>query len=405
VGGITFLCKYFIPASESKYYCVGYNELIEIQKQFTNDTGLDINIDALIKKDWIRLVYGIIKIPNLIHSASKKVATVVECQNEITFLCEIQKEEGITKEIFTKLINGYEKEHNLRLDIEKASKHHLFEEKDRKIKIHNASIYKVILNHLDEFKFVDYLYNQIYPSRKDSQLIIEKDLFNEIIQKHKTLFPQTPAIEELAEKDLFKETSSHYEIKINTWKADINRIGAILWENIINDPKFESDFDRMKFWYSRIAHEECRWCDIGKFFNQESKKQFLKVAYQIVINDPDLSCGEKEYRKLKLDQLHGNILNLEHALSEDCIEFPTSEDLFIWYDNLLLLDKDWQSNLLFEQESRHPLSYFINQIVKNEPLCTDGKNYKMIFELLNDETLKPFILWQVCFVIYYKFVL
>ncbi|KAA6342702.1 hypothetical protein EZS27_009574 [termite gut metagenome] len=81
----------------------------------------------------------------------------------------------------------------------------------------------------------------------------------------------------------------------------------------------------MRFWYTRIVHKENQWCDIEKYFNQESKKRFLKVAYQIVTTDPYLFFGEEEFQKLKLDQLHGNIFNLEHALGTDHIKFPTSE--------------------------------------------------------------------------------
>ncbi|KAA6342701.1 hypothetical protein EZS27_009573 [termite gut metagenome] len=133
-GASHFYANILYYTSESKYYCIGYNELIEIQKQFTNNTSLNVNIDALIEEDWIRLVYGIVKIPKLIRSASEKISTVIEYQNEITFLCTIQQEENLTKGGFLKLIEKYEKENNLRLDIENAAKNHLLEEKEGKIK-------------------------------------------------------------------------------------------------------------------------------------------------------------------------------------------------------------------------------------------------------------------------------
>lgn len=400
-GASHFYADILYHTSESKYYCVGYDGLIEIQKQFKNDTGLDIDIDALIEKDWIRLVYGIVRIPNLIRSAARNVPTVVECQSEITFLCTIQKEENITKEVFLTLIEKYEKENNLQLNVETASQHHLFEEKEGNIKIHNIHVYNLIINHINEFRFIEYFYNEIYSRGIDNELIIEKKLFDKIIKKHKNYFLQTPSVEDLISKELFKETASHYEVKINAWKVNIDQIGAILWGRIIDDDRFKSDTDRMKFWYNRIVYEESCWCNIGKYFDQESKKRFLKVASKIVTSDPDLSFGEKEYRKLKLDQLHGNILNLEYALSKDCIEFPTSENLYILHDNLSLLDKENHGDLLYVQENRYPLSFFIHQIVRNDSPFTDGKNYKLIFELLSDEDLKPFILWQVCFEIYY----
>lgn len=400
-GASHFYADILYHTSESKYYCVGYDELIEIQKQFRIDTGLDVNIDALIEKDWIRLVYGIVKIPNLIRSAVRDVPTVVECRNEIIFLCTIQKEENLTKEAYLKLIEKYEKENNLQLNIEAASRHHLFEEKDGNIKIHNIQVYKHIINYFSEFKFIDYLYNQIYPRGNDNQLIIEKKLLGKIIKKHKNYFPQTPSVEGLISKELFKETASHYEVKINAWKVDIDQIGAILWGRIIGDDKFKSDSDRMKFWYARIIYKQNRWCDIECFFNHKSKKRFLDIAYKIITSDSDLSLGEKEYRKLKLDQPHGDILNLEYALSRKHIKYPTHDRLSLLYDNLSLLDKEHQGNLLYMQENRKPLSYFIHQMVKNAPPSIDGKNYKMIFKLFNKKKLKPFILWEVCFVIYY----
>ena len=65
------------------------------------------------------------------------------------------------------------------------------------------------------------------------------------------------------------------------------------------------------------------------------------------------------------------------------------------------LDDDHQNELIFHQETREPLAYFIRQIVYYESEYIDGELFPAIFKLLNQGAAKPYLLWKICFELYY----
>jgi len=397
-GASHFYAEVLHQAVEGEFYCITYDKLQKIQKIFQEETGHSIDIESLIEKDWLRIVYGMVQIPSVIRAGSREAKKVEEMKAEIRFLLQTQtNKESINKIEFEALVKDYEEKENLTLNLKQALTYHLYQEKDGVIKSNNPGHYKPVLDHLTEFKFIGYVYDYMYSKENENKMRIEKNGIQKIITSHKKVFPKTPELKELIASKKIEKNETHFILCFRNEEVS-DKTAALLWEKLLEDSFYSSDAERMIIWYNRIIHRASRWCNIGTFSRVESLKRFIEAAHQIVINDPDLSAGEREYQKLKLDQHHGRLYYLESGLVGRKEEFPVSIDLYELYRDLSILDKEYQGELLYMQSVRNPLTYFIHQIVEND--FPNGESYPTIFKLINSNTIKPYILWMACFVIY-----
>ncbi|MES2430787.1 MAG: hypothetical protein V4556_07600 [Bacteroidota bacterium] len=387
-------------AKEPAFYCINYDKLKDIQQLFQKETGQKIDIDLLLKKEWIRIVYGIVKIPSVIRSVIWEVKKASEMKAEIIFLTQVKTKDGAIGKIkFKRLVKKYEEEQNIRLDINKASTYHFLEEKEKVIKINNVSYYKPIVDYLREFQFIEYVNDYRKNKEDENNIWIEKKVLQNIISSNRKIFPKTPNLKKLTELKKIQKFGDRFILTFENDGHSTDKVGAILWSKLLDDNSFSNNRERMWFWYKRLIHGNFEWCYPGPYLEQEALKQFIETAYEIVINDSDLSFGETEYRKLKLDLDHGRLYYLEYILSGiDQTKFPISDDLFELYNGMSNLDKETQNELLYMQTVRDPLTYFIIQIVKND---SEWGNYPTVFKLLVNASTKPYILWKVCFGIYY----
>lgn len=117
-GASHFYAEVLYHVKEPEFYCIDYDKLKDIQQLFQKETGQEIDIDLLLKKEWIRIVYGIVKIPSVIRSAIWEVKKASEMKAEIIFLTQVKtKDSVIGKTKFKRLVKKYEEEQNIRLDI------------------------------------------------------------------------------------------------------------------------------------------------------------------------------------------------------------------------------------------------------------------------------------------------
>ena len=389
-------------SKEGEYYTIDYAKLITLRDNFNRDFEISVDVDELIEKDWIRIVYGMVTIPNVISSVMYGLNEIIELKKEIEFLLTTenpQNETLISKIEFEAKKEAFEEEHKIKLNLEKAEKKYWSKEKDDKFKIHNVHYYKPVLDNLDTFKFIKYLCEHLSSKEDENKLCIDKTTLNNLITKHRRLFYKTPTIETFLTSEKLEDKQTKYIISFRNYDWLSYKTGAILWEKLLGDDKFKDDETRIRFWYNRMIHHESRWCSIKSIPNLLSLNRFINAAYSIIETDKDLSFAEKEFTKLKLDQIHSNITNLEFVIADFKIyTFPNDNDLFEMYWALNDLDKWHQSDLLYMQSVRNPLTYFIHQIVRYESF-NDFKKSKTL-ELLLNCSLKSFILWKVCNVIY-----
>ena len=403
--GASYLCSALLERSSlQEFFFINIEKLNGLCEQFNKKTGRKCDLDSLFSRNWLRLVNDKVHIAGTIRAAVLKVEKVVGLDNEFSFFRGLQTKYGdkkISEEDFLNEVNECQKKNRIALDLERPKKNHWIEIKEKQVTISNLVYFKPIFENIDDFLFLKQLYDLL---SKDTErnLKISIEALSEILIKHQTTFPATPSLEVFLEKKVFTQLTDGYTL--NFYRNDIgfgglicDKIGALLWERLIKNSSFKDDVERIRFWHDRIINYN-DWCNIGNFFQAHLKLRFLDAAMTILMNEKDLSSGEDEFSKLKLDKGY-RISDLAYILSSkrNELQFPVNSDLFDLYDGLNAVDDKWRRELMFHQDSRIDLTYFIHQIVRNEPGC----EYERIFKLLEAGTDKSFLLWQTCFVIHY----
>lgn len=195
----------------------------------------------------------------------------------------------------------------------------------------------------------------------------------------------------------FSVDSNYCTILFPHQHRSLHKTASILWGQLLDDNRFSDDGARLSFWYKRIVHRSNYWSDIGQFTHGAALQRFIDAALNAVTTDGDLSIGQDEYKKLLLDPMHARLQTLGHlpvVLRRN--DFPIHAAAYDLYWNLRALDTDYQSELLYYQEARLPLAYFIRQVVKHGPEFQEGALYPAVHRLIEAGAKKPYLLWEAC---------
>ncbi|MES1226748.1 MAG: hypothetical protein ABUT20_65340, partial [Bacteroidota bacterium] len=300
--GASYLFAEILANSETgDLFSIDRGKLNSIYKSFKSETGRELDVEELFQKNWLRNVYGKVEISGSIRLSMYSLKRIIELEKELVFLKKIkdaQQEEWISKAEFDEVKIKYEADNALELDIQKAIDAQWIKIEDEEIVINDLEKLIFLSKDINQFLFIKKLYD--LDNARFDQLRIGKNALKNIWDKHQHCFRNTPSIEILIGKKALIEHSDFFVVNLPRSEfpytsAVSNKTGALLWEKVINNDSFENDFERMKYWYDRIIEtNEHEWCDINFFFQGESKKRFLKVAIQILLNDADLSAGQDE---------------------------------------------------------------------------------------------------------------
>lgn len=403
----SFYAEVLLDAEESDYYFIDHFKLTALQKTYNKSNGTDINVANLIAKNWLRIIYGMVRIPNVISDAARQVFKKKNYKHELNFLimAEVKYQENKTKGIiaadFERLKEEYETEHGVTLQLSDSEIRHLFQEKDGLIVMQNAHYYAPLLEPWESFLFIHNVYEHLYCKDDKNRLRIKIEKLEAIITNFKTIFSATPNVSELVSLGKFKFQDEDYYTITFTNNITLERTAAILWEKLLQNKIFNTDEERLLFWYKRIIHGS-QWSNIGVYSTGESLNRFLKAASNAVSIDSDLANGQTEYQKLLLDASHARLDYLAWlpiAINKD--NFSNSENLYELYWQMRALDEDYQNELIFHQAIREPIAYFLRQIVHYESEYVDGQLFPVGLKLLKQGVNKPYLLWQICFELYY----
>ncbi len=402
--GASYLCAELLEKSTlQQLFSIPRERLDKLYEEFNEETGRKCDADSLFNRNWLRLVNCKVQIAGTIRFSVYRIEDVVGLDHEFKFLSEKRSQNGkqIPEVDFLKLVEEYQIQHNLVLDLDRAAKAHWIKKENSHVLIESLIYYEPLLKHINDFLFIKKLYDLKNDERDRGRCIPKKEL-EVIFLRHQTTFPQTPSLNIFLESGALIEEGDKYLLNFRSDKMGLTGIvhdktGALLWDKLINNTSFKNDIERIRSWYDLMVYRN-DWCDIGKFSKLKSRIRFLDAAMQVLLNEKDLSSGEDEFMKLMLDQGH-RITDLVYVLSDkhNRPEFPSNPDLYYLYDGMNRLDDIWQGQLMWEQGSRETLSYFIHQIVRNDV----GYKYERVFSLLRSGTEKPFLLWKTAFVIHY----
>ncbi|MES2373423.1 MAG: hypothetical protein V4557_12635 [Bacteroidota bacterium] len=410
-GASQLFAEILFHSKEQANFVTNRDTLDLINKQFYKETGIAIDVDAIINKGFLRIVYGLVRIPRVFISAIYEVENFKDILPEYQFLVNTKKEiksgKGIAVADFDSLASVYESLNDVSLKIPLVKQRHLVKEASGFVTIQNIEYYKPLIDNFGDFQFLKSVYDFIYKDNLLNKLTISKRTCNAIIKKHKAVYPDSPGITEMVKRKMIIHNGSNYIVHVNHRTSEfdrlvLNKTGGILWRKVLASKKFTDDVHRLRFWYNRMLLKSSGWPETTSCFDDSAKEKFIAAAFEVVSKDPDLAKGEQEFRKLIFDMAHSRLDHYEYGMTRSEDDFPATEEPYELYRRLSELDDEFQGELLYVQEARYPLTFLLKQIVLgDQPFNSKRETYPFIFRLLKNGSKKPYLLWQTCFDIFY----
>ncbi len=108
-GASQLFAEILFHSKEQANFVTNRDTLDLINKQFYKETGIAIDVDAIINKGFLRIVYGLVRIPRVFISAIYEVENFKDILPEYQFLVNTKKEiksgKGIAVADFDSLLN------------------------------------------------------------------------------------------------------------------------------------------------------------------------------------------------------------------------------------------------------------------------------------------------------------
>lgn len=388
-------------SKEQRYFAPNRTTLNRLKEQFLTDTGMDVNVDSLFKKYWLREVIGTIHIPSAIRMSVYSVKKIRECKNELFFLrsLKIGRDGSIDKVEFDNALENYSQAESVKLNLERATEAHLISSTDGKIKVNNLGYYAPVMDHWNEFMFLVFFYDSIHGD--NSNLIISKEKLQKVHSEHQKKYALTPPLSNMLASGLATETTEGYIISLFakqyfTYKV-LDEAGAILWK-LLNDGNTNIPEEQLVKTWCRKMIVKGEHCDLYKYLEESEIKRFNRGAINIIVNEPDLEEASNEYAKSILDfYMDGDLNRVRFA--EQLSAFKFSEGSIDAFDTMGNISKAqrWSGDdyLYFSNSCRRIVAYLIRQILKSYNY--DSYNLNDMDDLLHNIHLKPYLTWNVLF--------
>lgn len=353
-----------------------YESLLFFQKEYEATNSVVIDINKLFSKFWLRNVLGYINIPGAISSACRDFDKIEELKNELHFLCHFystipeDKRKTIEKSFFEKEIEKYVKEQNISLNTERIYKQNWLSEKEGIIELSDIDIYfKPYLDYWVDFKFINTLLKQFQDEPEG--IHINKSDFENIHTHFGNLYPTVPTIDEFVKQSVLKSNDGLFFInfhntKIQYWYELSDKIASYYWELLINDKSKNSDEDRIRTFLSKIKHWNSS-SDALSHVSNAAKKRFLNAVFELIQNEPDIIGIDNEFQKVRIDKAMSNgITDVFYDRSKYEDFSLNNSNLFELFEGLNNWERKANTTYLYDQSSRHHLSYLIRLIVKHD---------------------------------------
>ena len=199
IWGASYLCSAVLQKCEQqKYHCITIDTLKDLQEEFKAETGYAVDSNELINKGWIRIVFGFVSITKAIAQAGHVAEKVQALSEELNFFLQIEKKqdhEKYTLDELNDLVLKYESSNDVKLNLDAAKAGHYWGSREQKVDLHNVSVYKIVLDNIGEFLFIEKIYQALY-SDNEKHLQISGDILVAIFTNHIKVFPETPSLTE-----------------------------------------------------------------------------------------------------------------------------------------------------------------------------------------------------------------
>jgi len=395
--GAAFLCAQVLAKTFfQEDAIISEFRLGELAADYERDKGVCVDVADLVTKSWLRVAFGEVMIPYLTSSAVYRFEKIAPFAREFVFfdaLTPDQIKATTTEDELITLAGGPNNAVSITLP---QTKNLFWFLKNDKVELPRLDNDRYLLEHQDVFDFLSWLLDKL----KNNELLIRLQDFTEIRDAHLVFFQVTPTIEDLSQSGLLDTNGRNYRLNLHAdsiWRGEFvrERTAALLWQNLLLNPDFDNDLERLRFWYYRVIYHQ-GFVDVGVHFPPDALARFLDAAELAVITEPDLETDEREIFKLLTDIEHGHEIQLLWT-SSPRFEGKTIDkcSLNSIYSSLGLIFPQNSADVLVRQRCRHAITFFIVQLVKND----DPRSLKRIGSLFDHAESKPFGLWKACLMI------
>lgn len=399
-----FIAMVLLNASEQACFAPDKQGLQKVSEEFTSETNIVVDLEALFERDWLRFVMNIVCIPSSISGSVYAVKKIKDCKHELLFLRAIKKDKNnsLTISEFAHEVDQYQKNNGIRLDIDKAIESHLLSKDEEKgiIKITNVEYYAPVIDHWNDFQFLVFLYDKIYGS--ESNLLISKDKLEAIYSNHVENYALAPELPEILASGLGKEIPEGCVISLfeRRYCSDetVDEAGAILWRKLCDTYRSLQPDEILSIWCRKMILKCDHNSAIYKYLNHGEKDQFNRAAVELIMKQTDLPAGPHEYRKALLDyHMTRDLTAVQYAERLKNAEFI--KDPLDAFDTMKAISNAQRGAtddyLYLAQSSRNIISYLVGQIVMSH--SCEYHNLDRINDLTRDIQTKPYLLWTLCF--------
>lgn len=410
-----FFAELVHKAEPSGFY-KSLDQYIAFKEEYQESNNIHIDDDRLFQDCWLRNVLGFVVVSGGISSLGYRFREIRNYKNELLFWLEFQQEhksdekKTIDKIEVDRAAEIYEQKHNIQLDREGIYFKQWISLKENQAEYSDFLVYfKQYIDHWDDFAFLAD-YEKFKSDKEEKALWIKKDDLEGLHESFKLFFPKIPSIEELKEQKIITENTTHFLLDFHNtepryWEALKDKIGGHLWELLISDNKYTNDKQRLKDWLTKLLYWPM-WPDPLPYTTRQSATRYLDAAFELAIDDTDLTGAENELRKVCLDGrlTHDSLLALERPIHSNDFTLDTTG-----YYELLESFNKWEgkarTTYLHSQGSRYLLTYLLSTIVRydaeysqqqsTESTAEIKQYFHKVITLLEESSQKPFLMWEV----------
>lgn len=322
----------------------GRTQLNKLHQDYEIESGNKIDLEELLNKQWLRIIWDEIKIPATINQVIYQLKDLDREKQTAAFITDNQ----------------------------------------------------------EELRFIKEVHEQTKYSEKGI-LIIDMQMAEGIIRKYRVVYPSCPTFDEFETLGFFKKFDNETErIKLCLKEGkliphrsisitDKAEIAGRLWEEMINDAPEEDYQDILKDWVRKVSLCGLWNLDkIEKYVKKDNLKFLQENAQKLILNTEDLKITDKEIDKYWWDVEPCRISDSYHTSVPIVRKLDNSTHF-----NLLCLLKNiedrFQNNIIIKQETRAEIGFLINLCIR---LDSVWNSYSCTKELLSASLQRPYVLYE-----------
>lgn len=180
--------------------------------------------------------------------------------------------------------------------------------------LHRSETDDFVKEYEKELLFLEKLRSQTWLG--STPLVVSTKAFNNILQNHKKQFSNTPSQEKLLELKITETSSDPDQLilsqKSELWRGLKEVLAARYWMALVKDTSYPDDQERLTDWKRIFLGDHYLSGHFQELLDNSSKKRLLEACLKLITTEKDLDWSEYEVTKWWWDGDMFHHINPEH---------------------------------------------------------------------------------------------